>query len=262
MDAPNNAVRMARQAVCDGIRLIWRDVAQDEVERRLNLLAGYIDNNTDASERDKAEGFKVKCVRGSADPRGSYWSVQLTGEVARVVPFLPWSWAVYASAVHMKVWCDEVYQGAHDAFADAIYNSTGRLDSSFFGNNKNTRSKKKSGHKGVRLGSKKSDLQTVTYKRQGERSGHEARVKGDMLFRIWCEATEAAGDIFPNLSDKQVWNVYLGKAARVGFTKYLAELRVRGVKFTDYFSTAASAPEGALEDGRFHDLDSREDAID
>jgi len=258
-----NMERMARAAVCDGIRMLWREVSEDELQRRVAFLRNMVLNNTDCPPEEYSRWCKVRVLRERTSPYGGLVSVKITGIAARVLLALPWSWATYIAEVHYKAWSDEAFAGATDTFVDKVYETDdiGQMKASFIGKDKRRQKTNKGASKGARLGSKKSDVQAVTYRRHGERTGHEVKIQDALLFRIWSECSAAAGDFFPSLSDEQVWRLYQGKGARVGFARFFAELKRRGIRFTDFFSTAASSPDPADAVPFEFNLDTREDTL-
>jgi hypothetical protein len=255
----SNAGKMAAMSVCDGFKMLWRELPQDELARRKERLFHLVETHTDCPGGEITKHVKVKVLRASGEKRGGLVAVQVTGPAAAVFAHLPWSWAWSLSQTHFKTYADEVYQGATDGFADAMFHSEGYGQLSFFSAKKEQNRKKDGGQKGTRVGSRKSDVHTVVYKRQRERTGIETRVQDKALNRT----VAAVEDItIPNdelAPDRVKFARLHSAAARHGFTKFLAELRRRGICLTTYFSSVTTEPDGATFPGTSIELSHSEE---
>jgi hypothetical protein len=258
-DRMSNCEKMAGNAVCDGLKMLWRGIDEDQYQERLgiirNLLYGYVGLNG----QQVSKGLKHKVLRSAAEHGDALYSVQLTGEAARVTDALPWWMLRTATKVHMKTFADEAYQGAADAFAEACFKSEGYLQASFFANAKNDRSSKNSGTKGTRLGSRKADFQGVVYGRQRERVGIEARTEDDACRKV-VKSVEETSDAMTNpLADDEKARLLQNKCARLGFNKLLRECRQRGINIAEFFTLVTPFAVGAVTPESSDELSSKEE---
>lgn len=254
-----NAGRMAINSVCDGYRLLFRDIGADEFQRRLERLDEIVLGNTAMDLSQKSRHIKAKVLRSSGEKGGSIYAVQVTGPAAASFGHLPWSWAWSLSQVHFKTFADEVYTGATTGFADAMYASEGTGQLSFFSAKKENNRPKDGGSKGVRVGSRKSDVHTIVYKRQRQRAGIETRVQDKALNRMVNETELAATLPDSELTDAQKMGSLHRRAAHHGYRQFLREVRRRGVNIANYFSAVTTQPEGAIIVNGFNYLDHNEE---
>ena len=256
----DNAWVLAVNSVCDGYKMLWRDLDQDKLTQRIERLQSIVYHETDTDPAEMSRHIKVKVLRSSGERAGGLVAVQVTGEAARSFGHLPWSWAFSLSQVHFKTWADEVYLGATDGFADAMFRSEGLGQLSFFSAKKDGKNKKDGGSKGTRVGSRKSDVHTIVYKRQRERTGIETRVQDKALNRIVGEVDLSDANPDEPLRDAQKMGALHRRAAIHGFRMFLRELRRRGVCLTSYFRTVAPFAQGAYEVTGLNELDHNEES--
>lgn len=255
-----NADVMAWQSVCDGLKMLWRDLAQDELTRRIERLQDLVLTRTDTDPGELSKHVKMKVIRASGEKRGGLVAVQLTGPAARVFGHLPWSWAYSLSQVHFKTYAEEVFDGATNAFADAMFQSDGTGQLSFFSARKVNNRPKDGGSKGTRVGSRKSDVHTIVYKRQRQRTGIETRVQDQALIKAVNDIEVLTGGFEDETSDARKYGALHRRAAHHGYKTFLRELRRRGVRITDYFSSCSPHPEGEYVVNGFTALNSQEEA--
>jgi hypothetical protein len=260
LDCGSNCEKMANNARCDGLTLLWRDVDPEQISQRLNFVRDALRNALGLEWAEVNKGFKHKMLRSGGESGGSLYRVQLTGECAAIIDYLPWWMVRTATKLHMKTFADEAFVGAADSFAEQVFNSEGMLQASFFANAKNNRSPKNSGTKGTRLGSRKSDHQAVIYGRARERVGIEARVEDKTLVRIVNEVDRMGDAIKTPITDQDKAASLQLRAARAGFAKLLKECRQRGVNIANYFLFVTRYHQGAVDEGQGDRLSHQEEA--
>lgn len=252
---------MSVNSICDGFKMLWRNVEQDEVQRRIERLQDMVLKYTSTSPAELSRHIKFKVLRGSAEKSGSLVAVQLTGSAAGVFGHLPWAWAYSLSQVHFKTYAEEVYQGATNGFANAMFASEGTGQLSFFSARKEGNRPKDGGSKGTRVGSRKSDVHTIVYKRQRQRTGIETRVQDRALNKAVNDIDQLTGGFEDETTDARKMGALHRRAALHGYTKFLAELHRRGIRLTDYFYLVCPDPEGTVIEGNYTMLDPKEEAF-
>lgn len=240
-----NARLMAAMAQYDGVRFLFKAWEQDRFLQTLErIYAAVLDEcGGDVAVCDKY--VKVKVLRHETSKDGGLKSVALYGPAARAVPRLNFRLAELLSEVHVKCWMVEQFEGAHNALADAAYTNVARIAAnlSFFGNKPRKGNAKSSGNKGVRVGSRKSDKHAVVYKRVGERTGVETRVKDRTLKKAVAATQEQMSDIGRADDHEMSWTALRMKVGTVGYAALIKSLGEAGIELADFFREVGSSPQ-------------------
>lgn len=234
-----NADRYAYNARPDKVRFMLRDAdAGEQAHGYYTTLLEQVQAVTGWSEDYTKRHVKYQVAEKRRNGKVERTGVilQLTWRACEACFGLGLSWMGRVIEVEMKTYLQEQEPGAYEGFIDAVMNSTGKLNTYIYQNGGRASAKKGRGTKSATLGSKKADKNVKCYKRQGERPGLEAAVRGKTVKSIASTTIEYRDAVPPEQGAAPLWNVFFTRCARVGFMMIAKELTERGIDLGEFFS--------------------------
>lgn len=258
---PKNHFIVAERMTVDGARFSLPHAGDDEYFRRKlwveELLTAH--GMTDAEVRNAVKASVV----GVNGKRGHYhldcfW---VSGKAAEIIGSASERFAACVSEIHVKCFWVERYDGAHNAFIDALWSSKFAITLAGFRGKPRAAGRRTSGHKGARIGNPSSDHHKVIYKGRGEKTGMESHVKGRQLQRLKETATERNRTERKRNPSATLWRNIVEEVVWYAAWSLLKSLREAGINVCDYFSAVSSVSwERALYSDDAEALDNTEEA--
>lgn len=175
----------------------------------------------------------------------SYSILQVTGPAAE-------KWALTAGEkffsllerVHLKIWLEPAFEGATEAFMDAVQSSVGTVQVQKTVSGNRARSNALKGRHSLAIGSKRAERQIFTYRRARENTGMEFKMRGEPVRKLVEEVlkTVAERKEIAGLPSNFL-NPYSTLSSRLGleFAYYQEKhLHRNGIELEDFFAATTS----------------------
>lgn len=258
----NNAERLARNSVLDGIRLTFPYQDAEWEQQRFNAIMSELAEATNQDEttvRNRVKFSRIKSGGKSGRELAVYF---ISGREAKA--FSSTSLVRYYRAAtewQCKFYLIPKEGNSNEAFVDACYYADGgKFSAKFYGASKSKRSKRDGGSKGVTFGSQKSDVHVTLNRYANERTGVETHVKGKAASKMQQDLRTRQRSRGTQGDARENFRELFAEASLRGARRFLQSVRSRGIILTDYFVGVSHISWAEpLHDKSFHVLDADEE---
>lgn len=230
-----NVAIVAEKMRCDGARFSLPHMGDDLYFQNKAYVEKLL---TDAgmSDDDIKDAVKTAVIAGGKGGNRRLIDVWwCNGKAAAIIGAASEHFARSTSEVHMKCFWVERKPGDHERMIDALWSSKWEMTLAAFRGKPREKNRRKSGHKGARIGNPASDNHKVLYKGRGERTGTEVHLKGRQLARVKEKTTQRVTSERKRNPKANYWEILVEDCSHYCAASLMKSLREAGIDMTQYF---------------------------